>query len=151
MKSIKLYTYPLNIKVVNQQKMILDIIRNKYLILTPEEFVRQNLLLNLINEKKYPKSLIAVEYPLKHIDKILRCDIVVFNKNSVPDIIIECKAPDVNINQKVIDQAANYNSKLKVNYMAVSNGNKTYCCKLDYIKHKYEYLDDFPTISEIKI
>ncbi len=141
MMSIKISTYALKIKSFNGQKKVFDIIREKYIVLTPEEFVRQNIIQYLIQDKNYSKNLMAVEYPLKISNSVFRCDLVLFNNKGIPRIIIECKAPSVKLTQKTIDQAANYNRKLKVDYLIISNGNHTYCCKMDYLYHSFEMVD----------
>ena len=149
MKTIKISTYPLKLKSFDGQKLVFDQIRQKYVVFTPEEFVRQNMISYLIHEKKYRKNLMAVEYSVKHMNTVLRSDIVVFDKELQPIIIIECKAPKVRISQSTIDQAVVYNGHLKVKYLIVSNGNVTYCCKMDYINNSYDFIQNIPDFEAI--
>lgn len=101
---------------------VFDEIRRKWLQLTPEEWVRQHLINYLVKEKKYPISLISVEKELVLNDTKKRYDIVVYSKSLEPIIIIECKAPEVNLSEKVLEQALRYNLVLKVPYLMISNG-----------------------------
>ena len=114
------------------------------MVLTPEEWVRQHVLHFLISEKKYPISHINVEKQLRLHDTIKRYDIVVFNSNGSIEIIVECKAPKIKINQKVFDQIARYNFVLQATYLIVSNGLEHYNCKMDYKNEKYIFLKDIP-------
>ena len=114
------------------------------MVLTPEEWVRQHVLHFLISEKKYPISHINVEKQLRLHDTLKRYDIVVFNSNGSIEIIVECKAPKIKINQKVFDQIARYNFVLQATYLIVSNGLEHYNCKMDYKNEKYIFLKDIP-------
>ena len=127
--------------------MIFDVIRKKFVPLTPEERVRQYWLHYLIAEKKYPRSLIAVEMSLQVNQLAKRCDIVVFDKHGSPVLIVECKAPEVKILQKVFDQIARYNLALRVKYLVVSNGSEHHCCEIDFEKKKYFFLDSLPELK----
>ena len=129
---------------------IFDIIRKKHIILTPEEWVRQNFLKYLVDEKKYPASLIAVEMEFKLNNLSKRSDAVVYNKLGNPLLIVECKASSVKIDQKVFDQIARYNMKLNVEYLVVTNGLQHYCCKIDYSKSEYNFLKEVPEFNLIK-
>jgi hypothetical protein len=149
MKRLNLPTYSFNIKLIEQRKHIFDFIRKKFVILTPEEWVRQNFLRYLVEEKKYPASLIAVEKEFKLNNLSKRSDAVVYNKSGKPILIAEFKAPEVKIDQKVFDQIARYNMKLKVDYLMVSNGIDHYCCMLDYISNSYQFLKDIPNYADI--
>ena len=119
------------------------------MVLTPEEWVRQHVLHFLISEKKYPISHINVEKQLRLHDTIKRYDIVVFNSNGSIEIIVECKAPKIKINQKVFDQIARYNFVLQATYLIVSNGLEHYNCKMDYKNEEYIFLKDIPKYSVI--
>ena len=147
MKTIKISTYPLKLKSFDNQKKVYDVIRKKYVAFTPEEFVRQNIIIYLIEEKKYSINLISVEHPLKQYGTIKRCDIVIFNKNTKAKMIIECKAPAVKLTQNTIDQAANYNIKLKVEYLVITNGNDTICYKLDFDNNTFEVTEEIPDFN----
>jgi len=149
MKSLNLPTYSFNIKLIEQRKYIFDFIRKKFVILTPEEWVRQNFLQYLVQEKNYPASLIAVEKELKLNSLSKRTDAVIYNRQGNPVLILEFKAPDVKIDQKVFDQIARYNLKLKVNYLIVSNGMEHYSCQLNYEENSYRFLKEIPAFLAI--
>jgi len=144
MERLNLPTYSFNIKFKEQRKYIFDLIRKKYVLLTPEEWVRQNFLKYLVEEKKYPASLIAVEKEFKLNKLSKRSDVVVYNRLGQPFLIVECKATTVKIDQKVFDQIARYNMKLNVEYLVVTNGLEHYCCKIDLENQNYCFLKDFP-------
>jgi len=149
MKRLNLPTYSFNIKLIEQRKYIFDFIRKKFVLLTPEEWVRQNFLRYLIEEKKYPATLIAVEKEFKLNNLSKRGDAVVYNKSGKPFLIIEFKAPEVKINQKVFDQIARYNMKLNVDYLIVSNGIQHFGCKIDYTIKNYIFLKEIPLYESI--
>ena len=144
MERLNLPTYSFNIKFKEQRKYIFDFIRKKYVLLTPEEWVRQNFLKYLVEEKKYPASLIAVEKEFKLNKLSKRSDVVVYNRLGQPFLIVECKATTVKIDQKVFDQIARYNMKLNVEYLVVTNGLVHYCCKIDVENQNYYFLKDIP-------
>lgn len=149
MEKLNLPTYSFNIKLIEQRKYIFDFIRKKFVILTPEEWVRQNFLKYLVEEKKYPASLIAVEMEFKLNNLSKRSDAVIYNKSGNPVLIIECKAASVKIDQKVFDQIARYNMKLNVDFLVVTNGLDHYCCKIDYKNQKYYFLKEVPEYKQI--
>jgi hypothetical protein len=144
MERLNLPTYSFNIKLKEQRKYIFDFIRKKFVLLTPEEWVRQNFLKFLVEEKKYPASLIAVEKEFKLNTLSKRSDALVYNRSGQPFLIIECKATTVKIDQKVFDQIARYNMKLNVELLVVTNGLEHYCCKIDIENQKYYFLKDIP-------
>ena len=132
----------------NQNKIaIFDDLRKKFVILTPEEWVRQHCVQFLKNEKNYPPSLINVEKQLKLGDLIKRYDIVVFEPKGNVNLIIECKAPKVKINQETFDQIARYNSIVKANFLMVTNGIEHFFCKMDFEAETYIFLKDLPEFS----
>lgn len=139
--------YEFRIRREGDQSLIFDSIRKKYVVLTPEEWVRQHWIRYLIEEKKYPRSLISVEMSLKLNKLSKRCDIVVFGKNGMPQLIVECKSGDVKITQKVFDQIARYNLTLKVKYLVVSNGKNSFCCEIDLEKRSYAFMEELPSVS----
>ncbi len=149
MEKLNLPTYLFNIKLIEQRKYIFDSIRKKFVILTPEEWVRQNFLKFLVDEKKYPASLIAVEMEFKLNNLSKRSDAVVYNKSGHPLLIIECKASSVKIDQKVFDQIARYNMKLNVEYLIVTNGLQHFCCKIDYKNYVYSFIKEIPLWKDI--
>lgn len=117
------------------------------MVLTPEEWVRQHIVHYLIEEKKYPYSLIAVEKKLTINNLTKRTDVLVFNTQGLPEIIVECKAPSVKITQDSFDQIARYNLKLKANYLIVTNGLTHYFCKMDLENECYIFLENIPDYS----
>jgi len=149
MEKLNLPTYSFNIKLIEQRKYIFDFIRKKFVILTPEEWVRQNFLKYLVDEKNYPASLIAVEKEFKLNKLSKRSDAIVYNKSGNPILIVECKAASVNIDQKVFDQIARYNMKLNVEFLVVTNGLEHYCCKINYKTQKYAFLKDIPEFGVV--
>ena len=114
------------------------------MVLTPEEWVRQHYVYFLIEEKKYPISLIALEKQLTINNRKKRTDILVFNKEGNHEIIVECKAPSIKITQDTFDQIARYNLKLKANYLIVTNGLEHFYCKMDFENETYIFLKDIP-------
>ena len=150
MENLNLPTYSFKIKSEAQRKLIFDSIRKKYIVLTPEEWVRQNFIRYLIEEKGYPAALIAVE---KKVDVNLlpqRSDIVLYNSNAKPVMIVECKAAKVKVSQDVFNQIARYNMKLRVPLLVVTNGLNHYCCKMDYNKQTFEFIKEIPHYSFIR-
>ncbi|MBA2422484.1 MAG: type I restriction enzyme HsdR N-terminal domain-containing protein [Chitinophagales bacterium] len=141
--------YDFRVRHEGHQSFIFDSIRKRYVTLTPEEWVRQHWLRYLVEEKKYPRSLIAVEMSLRVNRLARRCDIVVHDKSGIPRLIVECKSIDIKISQSVFDQIARYNLSLKVKYLVVSNGRASYCCSIDFEKQNYTFLPDLPDSSQI--
>ncbi|MBO5956203.1 MAG: type I restriction enzyme HsdR N-terminal domain-containing protein [Bacteroidales bacterium] len=123
---------------------VFDPIRKIYCALTPEEEVRQKMLYYLVEVKKYPAGLIAVEYSIKVNNLPKRCDIVVFNKDAKPKMIVECKAESVAITQKVLDQAVRYYSGLNAEYLVLTNGKTMFCYHIDVQNKKLETLGELP-------
>lgn len=144
MQQLNLPNYKFRIKSTKNKYEIFDIIRKKYVILTPEEWVRQHIIHYLIEEKKYPVSLIGVEKKLTINNLTKRTDILIFNNKGLPHIIVECKAPSVQITQGSFDQIARYNLKLKANLLIVSNGLQHYVSKMDFENEKYIFLENIP-------
>jgi len=141
--------YQFRIKEEGDSKLIFDELRGKYVALTPEEWVRQHLVKYLIEEKKYPRSLMALEYPVQVGTLKQRADIVVCQTDGKPMLIAECKAPDVEINQKTFDQIAVYNLTLNVKYLILTNGIKHYCCIMDMEKKTFIFMDNIPEYAAI--
>lgn len=144
MQVLNLPQYQFKIKQSDFKTQIFDSVRKKYVALTPEEWVRQNFLQYMIQEKKYPASLIAVEASLKYNQRKKRTDILVYNNSGKPYLMVECKAPDVKVTEKVFDQIARYNLVFQVNYLVVTNGLEHYCCELDYEHNTFKYLQEIP-------
>ena len=149
MYELNLPKYGIKIANENGHQTIFDVLRRKYVALTPEEWVRQHFVHYLIEHKGYPQSLMANEIQLAIGNKKLRCDSVLYDRSLKPRMIIEYKAPTVNITQKVFDQITIYNMLLHVDYLVVSNGIKHYCCRMDYDNQKYLFLEDIPDYQNI--
>ena len=149
MLSLNLPTYETKIAARNGKNVIFDVIRRRYVALTPEEWVRQHFVHFLIAYKGYPSTLMANEVLLNLNGMKKRCDTVLYNKDLSARMIIEYKAPHVEITQKVFTQISNYNLVLKVDYLIVSNDIDHYCCKMDYEKQTYVFLKDIPNYTEL--
>ena len=149
MYELNLPKYGIKIKNDKGHQSIFDVLRRKYVALTPEEWVRQHFVHFLIEHKGYPKALMANEIQLAIGNKKLRCDSVLYDRTLRPRMIIEYKAPTVNITQKVFDQITIYNMLLHVEYLVVSNGIKHYCCRMDYANQKYLFLEDIPDYQNL--
>lgn len=121
-----------------------DPIRRKEVALTPEELMRQLMLLYLLEEKKYPAHRIRSEVGIRLNGLIRRCDLVVYDTEVKPWLLVECKSPKVAINQRTFEQAARYNLRLRAPYMVVTNGLVTYCAALDFEQERFEYLEALP-------
>lgn len=128
---------------------VFDEFRKKYVTLSPEEWVRQQFLWYLVNVKKYPASLIAVEKGLVLNGLQKRFDAVVHNNKGIPFVLIEFKSAGVQLEQKVFEQIAAYNMKMKVKYLIISNGLQHFCCAVDYDKQQFKFFEDIPEYSEL--
>lgn len=137
-------TYSFRFKNSENNVAIFDEIRKKFILLTPEEWVRQHTLHYLIQDKNYPKSHINVEKLIKINTLNKRYDIVVFQPNGEIFLLIECKAPEVAISQQTFDQIARYNLTLKAKYLMLTNGINHYFCQMDFENEKYIFLKDLP-------
>ena len=151
MEQLNLPEYSFNIRSQEQRKYIFDTILKKYVLLTPEEWVRQNFIRYLTEEKEFPVGLISIEkeFMLNKLSK--RYDAIVYSKKGFPVLLIECKAPSVAISQKVFDQITRYNIEFKVPYLLVTNGLKHILCRIDYINRDYSFLKDIPAYSGLEI
>lgn len=130
---------------------VFDILRKKFVALTPEEFVRQNFIHWLIEDLHYPASLMANEVEIKINDTKKRCDSIIFGRECQPLIIIEYKSPDVEITQVTFDQIIRYNRELRAKYLIVSNGVKLYCCVIDYDNESYHFIPKIPDYAEANL
>lgn len=146
---LNLPPFPLKLQGDTSHPKIFDILRQKYVALTPEEWVRQHFVHYLTDHLGYPSTLMANEVPLQCGDKQLRADSVLYDRTLRPRMIIEYKAPHVTITQKVFDQISAYNLMLHVDYLVVSNGLKHYCCKMDYEQRRLNFLPQIPPYSEL--
>jgi type I site-specific restriction endonuclease len=134
----------LKTKLVEGTTQVFDQVRKKYLILTPEEWVRQHFIHYLHQEKKYPLGLMGVEKMVKYNGMQTRADIVLYAADGKPNMIVECKAPNVKITQDAFNQIAKYNFKLKVDFLVVTNGMQHFCCALDYKNNKISFMKEVP-------
>ena len=148
MDKLNLPQYAFRTKVGEGKKTIFDPIRKKFVVLTPEEWVRQNFIQYLIQEKKYPESLMAVEKQIMVNGKQLRFDLLIYLKNGQPLLIAEFKAPSVEISQDTFDQVVRYNMALRVERVVVSNGLEHFACEIDYLKNSYSFLHGIPEYCE---
>ncbi len=148
MQQLNLPSYSAKIVENNNKYQIFDVIRKKYVALTPEEWVRQHFI-NLLSLMEYPESLMAVEKLVVINNLRQRADIVIYNRKGNPAMIIECKAPEVTLTNTVVEQAARYNSKLNVPYIVVTNGLSTYCVYVDLETEKFKVISSLPTFEEL--
>jgi hypothetical protein len=149
MKELNLPTYSFKIKSKEQKKYIFDSIRRKFILLTPEEWVRQNFIQYLSEEKGYPQSLMSVEHYLKVKQISFRADIAVFNRKGDPVLIVECKAPEVPVSQDHFDQISRYNIHFRVNYLIVTNGISHYCNYYDFAESNATFLKYIPAYEDL--
>ena len=145
MQQLNLPSYNFSVK----DGEIFDIIRKKYVRLTPEEWVRQHFVRFLIEEKGFPKSLMSTETALRLFNTVKRTDITVFSSFGDVVAVVECKAPTVEINQTTFSQIARYNIKLQARFLMLTNGLTHYCIKLDKDTKKYEFLKEIPKYNEL--
>lgn len=150
MQSLAFPAYTFRLKNSENKSFIFDTIRKKFLVLTPEEWVRQHVIFFLLKEKGYPQSLINVEKEIKVGNTRKRYDIVVFYPNGNILLIVECKAPSITIDQQAFDQIARYNLTLNASYLMVSNGLNHYYCQMDYEQKLYHFLRDLPEYQLLK-
>ena len=146
----KLIIPPVELKIVrrNDVFMVFDPLRRNYYVLTPEEFIRQIFVKWMINDLGYPSSVMANEIGIKLNDTYRRCDTVVFSTSGNPLMIIEYKAPGIEITQDTFNQIVRYNMQLKAKYLVVSNGIRNYCCKIDYERETYDFIRVIPTYRD---
>ncbi len=144
MHKLNLPEYSFRTKIEDGKQFIFDSIRKKYIVLTPEEWVRQNFIQYLKNEKKYPENLMAVEKQIKVNGKQRRFDLLIYSRNGQPLLIVEFKAPNVKITQDAFDQVVRYNMALRVEKVLVSNGLQHFACQIDYVKNSFVYLLEIP-------
>ena len=148
MQDLNFPKFDYRFKSTENKVSIFDIIRKKFVVLQPEEWVRQHCVHYLISNKNYPKSLINVEKELTINGLKKRYDIVIFNPDGSIFLMIECKAPKITINQKTFDQIARYNLKLNATFLMVTNGINHYYCQMDMEKEQYTFLQDIPDYTK---
>ncbi|SDW52770.1 type I restriction enzyme HsdR N-terminal domain-containing protein [Flavobacterium degerlachei] len=147
MQKLNFYSYSFRFKNSENKVSIFDEIRKKFIILTPEEWVRQHVVKFLLEEKNYPKSHINVEKVLKVNGLRKRYDVVVYNPDGSIFILVECKAPEIKIAQATFDQIARYNMTLDAQFLMVTNGLDHYFCQMDFENEKYQFLANLPNYT----
>lgn len=144
MQKLNFKDYTFRFKNSENKVAIFDDIRKKFILLTPEEWVRQHVVRYLVEDKKFPRSHVNVEKIIKINGLIKRYDVVVFKPDGSIFLLVECKAPGVQISQQVFDQIARYNMSLNAVHMMVTNGLNHYFCQMDHEQEKYLFLPDLP-------
>ena len=131
-------------KLVDGNIQVFDIVRKKYFKLTAEEWVRQHFIHYLNLDRNYPLGLMGIEKVIKYNGLRTRADIVLYDNHGSAYMLVECKAPNINITKDTFDQVAKYNFNLKVKYLVVTNGLKHFCCEMNYIEKKISFLNQIP-------
>lgn len=149
MQPLNFPTFDFRTRTLGEKQEIFDIVRKRFVALTPEEWVRQHVLHFLSLEKSVPLSLMAVEKSLKINTLVKRADIVIHERSGRALMLVECKAPGVQITQQVFDQAARYDMVFHVNFLLITNGMANYCCRFDYVENTYAFLPEIPSYAEM--
>ena len=144
MHSLNFPSYNFRLKNSENKVAVFDELRKKFVILTPEEWVRQHVVHFLLKEKRIPKSLLNVEKQLKVHGLLKRYDVLAYNPDGSIHLVVECKAASVPIAQETFDQVARYNLTLNSTFLMVTNGLQHYFCKMNYAEEKYDFLPDLP-------
>ncbi len=144
MLNLSFPNYEFRLKEINQKRFIFDEIRKKYIELTPEEWVRQNCVKFLINDRKFKRNLISIEKRIKLNNTIKRFDILVHDNYGNCKLLVECKAPNVKINQDSFDQILRYNQVINAEFLMITNGIINYYCKINKLQNKIEFLKKIP-------
>ena len=147
--ALNLPDYPLNVKKNGNRLLVFDRLRKRFVALTPEEWVRQHFVEYLIQEKQFPSALMGNEVSLTQNGIKRRCDTLVADRQGKPLVIVEYKAPEIEITQQVFDQIVRYNMVLRARYLMVSNGMTHYCCHIDYDNNTYAFLTDIPCYDQL--
>jgi len=147
MYNLNLPPAPLRFKEINGKKAIFDVVRKKYIILTPEEWVRQHFVHFLINHYQYPKSLIKIESSVRFNELAGRSDIIIYDRKGQVFLLVECKAPTVLLSNMVFEQASKYNQNYKASHLIITNGLQHYCCSINHQTSSYTYLTDIPVFQ----
>jgi len=147
MEQLNLPTYDYELRNDNGRIVILDPIRKRFVSLTPEEWVRQHFVQYLMSHLSVPQGLIQIEVSIPIRGRLYRADIVVYNRQIVPILVVECKRPSITLGQEVFNQVGYYNLGLKVPYLVVTNGMQHYCCRVDQPLRSYQFLDQIPSFD----
>ncbi len=148
MQELNLPTYQFNIKKQDQKLYIFDELRRKFIALTPEEWVRQNIIKYLVEDKGFPTGLISIEAEIDVNKLRRRYDGLVYSRQNAPLVLIECKAPSIAINQKVFDQIFAYNTQVIAPYLLITNGLNHYFLKRD-IEGTFQFQKGFPLYNKL--
>jgi len=148
MQSLNFPPYPIQIKKDAGKELVFDPIRKMWVALQPEEWVRQHVLVFLLEDRGVPAGLIAVEKGFTYQGKPYRADIIVHDREGKPAMMIECKAPEVSISQAAFDQAATYNQVIRARYLYVTNGLLHFCSKIDWSRQTYEFISSVPGFDD---
>ncbi len=141
---LNLPPYDFLVREIDGKAMIFDPVRKKYVRLTPEEWVRQHVVQYLIRDRGVPPGLVAIEAAFTYARMPRRADVIVHDRSGRPLLMVECKAPDVEIRQAAFDQVARYNTVVRAQYLMVTNGLVHYCCRIDHSAGTYHFLDALP-------
>jgi hypothetical protein len=147
MYNLNLPSVSLKFKEINGKKAIFDIVRKKYIILTPEEWVRQHFIHFLINKYQYPRSLIKIESGIRFNNIAGRSDIIVYDRKGQVFLLVECKAPTIPLSNIAFEQASRYNQDYKAKYLLITNGLQHFCCEINHQTNSYTYMNDIPTFQ----
>lgn len=150
MQELNFPSFKFRLRLENNRQEIFDPVRRKFVVLSPEEWVRQNLIAYLIQIKGYPVSMIGVEKQLILNSLPKRFDLVIFTRNANPYLLVECKAPGVEITENTFDQAARYNMLLHAEYFLITNGLEHYTCRIDYERKQYIFIEEVPHFDMVK-
>lgn len=149
MVKLNLPDFEYNLKEESGKVWIFDSIRKKFVVLTPEEWVRQHFLNYLIEKMLYPKALIKIESGLLYNRLQRRSDIVVYNRQGTPWMLIECKSPSQSLNEFTVRQVSVYNTVLKAKYISVTNGITHLCYEIDHQQNQTQFLNSFPNYPSL--
>lgn len=149
METLNLPTYEFRTAERNGKRVIYDPLREQYVRLTPEEWVRQHFVQYLLQTLNVPPGLVAIEAAFEYQGQPRRADVIVHDRQGAPLLLVECKAPEVSIGQDAFDQCAQYNIVLAAPYLAVTNGQTHYACAIDFEDRSYTFLDDLPSYENL--
>ena len=144
------YRSSLDLRTRAGKRYVFGAIRRREFVLTPEEIVRQLLIHYLVDERGYPLPRLAAEKLVRVNGMPKRCDLLAFDANTLPYLLVECKRAEVELTDAVFAQIARYNLPLRVPYLLVTNGRQSYCCAMDYEAERYTFLDIIPPIDAVR-
>ena len=150
MDRLNLPDFDIKLKKEGSNTLVFDQIRKKYVVLTPEEWVRQHFVDYLINHLKYPRALINVEQGLRYNNLLKRSDILVYSREGEPVVLIECKAASSSLNQKVVEQVVTYNRTIGARYLIVTNGLDSACLVINKKRASIDYLPQIPAYDQLQ-